>query len=98
MEAVMGNNDMPFVAISGGVWKLDPTQIAAAKQTAREIGEALAIAGMGLVVYFSNDESLEPHVVSGYVKALAPNVGAASICVRFAESQQHKVKFAEQST
>ena len=53
---------------------------------------------MGLVVYFSNEESLEPHVVSGYVKALPPGVGAGSIRVRFAESQKNEVKFAEQAT
>jgi hypothetical protein len=53
---------------------------------------------MGLVVYFSNDESLEPHVVAGYVKALAAGAGAGSIRVRYAQSQRNTVKFAEQST
>jgi hypothetical protein len=65
---------------------------------AQEIGAALATAGMGLVVYFSDDASLEPHVVSGYVKALPQGVGAGSIRVRFAEPQKNQVKFAEQAT
>lgn len=37
-------------------------------------------------------------MVSGYVKALPPGVGARSIRVRFAESQKNQVKFAEQAT
>src|ERR1700720_4661384 len=68
------------------------------RKTAQEIGAALATAGMGLVVYFSDDASLEPHLVSGYVAALPPGVGAKSIRVRFAESQKNQVKFAEQTT
>lgn len=94
----MANNNMPFVAIIGGIWQLEPAVATEAKQTAQEIGEALAMAGMGLVVYFSDDGSLEPHVVTGYVKALAPGAGAGSIRVRFAESQKNTVKFAEQAT
>ena len=97
----MPNDSMPFVAIIGGFWdlqKLNPSKVDEAKNMAKEIGAALANAGMGLVVYFSNDESLEPHVVSGYVAALPPGTGAGSIRVRFAESQRNKVKFAEQAT
>lgn len=94
----MTNNGMPFVAIIGGIWQLAPAAAADAKTTAQEIGAALATAGMGLVVYFSNDASLEPYVVSGYVRALPPNVGARSIRVRFAESQKNEVRFAEQIT
>ncbi|HXO26052.1 MAG TPA: hypothetical protein VOA80_01790 [Thermoanaerobaculia bacterium] len=91
---------MPFVAIIGGFWqfKNDPAVFGEAKKTASEIGAALANAGMGLVVYFSNDESLEPHVVSGYVKALPVGGGRKCIRVRFAESQKGTVKFAEQLT
>jgi hypothetical protein len=96
----MADNGMPFVAIIGGFWILkdDPAKLADAKDTARELGAALANARMGLVVYFSNEESLEPHVVSGYVKALRPDIGAGSIRVRFAESQKNEVRFAEQAT
>jgi hypothetical protein len=53
---------------------------------------------MGVVLYFSDDESLEPHVVSGYVEALPAGTGANSIRVRFAESQRDQVKFAEETT
>jgi len=94
----MPNNSMPYVAIIGGIWQLTPETADVARKTAQEIGEALATAGMGLVVYFSDDSSLEPHVVTGYVKALPPGVGTGSIRVRFAESQKNLVKFAEQAT
>ena len=95
----MASDGMLFVAIIGGFYNLkDPAETEDAKKTAIEIGAALANAGMGLVVYFSNDESLEPHVVSGYVKALPAGTGAGSIRVRFAESQKNIVKFAEQAT
>ncbi len=97
----MANDSMPFVAIIGGLWelkKLDPAKVDDAKNMAKEIGAALANAGMGLVVYFSNDESLEPHVVSGYAATLPVGTGADSIRVRFAESQKNEVKFAEEAT
>jgi hypothetical protein len=94
---MMANSGMPFVAIIGGIWELDVAVIDDAKKTAQEIGAALATAGMGLVVYFSNDESLEPHVVTGYAKALPLGVGAGSIRVRFAESQRNQMKFAEET-
>lgn len=98
MESFMANDSMPFVAIIGGFGNLDAAQVDDAKKTAQEIGAALATAGMGLVVYFSNDQSLEPHVVSGYVNALPQSTSAGSIRVRFAEPQRHEVRFAEQAT
>jgi hypothetical protein len=91
-------NSMPFVAIIGGIWGLDEPSKIKARKTAQEIGAAMATAGMGLVVYFSDDASLEPHVVTGYVAALPPGVGAKSIRVRFPESQKNLVKFTEQAT
>ena len=97
----MASESMPFVAIIGGLWKLkklDSGKVDDAKDLAKEIGAALANAGMGLVVYFSNDESLEPHVVSGYAATLPTGTGARSIRVRFAESQKDEVKFVEQAT
>jgi len=94
----MANDSMPFVAIIGGFWGMDPAVLDEAKETAKELGAALANAGMGLVVYFSNDESLEPHVVSGYVKTIPAGTSAGSIRVRFAESQKNDVRFAEQAT
>lgn len=95
----MKTDKMPFVAIIGGFYHMkNPALIADAKITAKEIGAELAKAGLGLVVYFSDDNSLEPHVVSGYVEALPPGSGAKSIRVRFAESQKNMVNFAEQKT
>jgi len=95
----MANDTMPFVAVIGGFWAIkDSAVFDDAKTTAREIGGALAKAGMGLVVYFSDPRSLEPHVVSGFVPKVAAGSGARSIRVRFAESQKNTVKFAEQAT
>src|SRR5258705_2485130 len=94
----MANDNMPFVGIIGGFLKLAGADAVDARQTAQEIGAALAAAGRGLVVYFSDDASLEPHVVSGYVKALPQGIGANSIRMRFAESQRDLVKFPEQTT
>jgi hypothetical protein len=59
---------MPLVAIIGGLWALNDPDKADAEKIAREIGAALASAGLGLVVYFSDPASLEPYVVSGYVE------------------------------
>jgi hypothetical protein len=97
----MTKDSMPFVAIIGGFWDLknqNPAKFAEAKIMAMEIGSVLAKAGMGIVVYFSNDESLEPHVVSGYVAAVPVGVGAKSIRIRYPKSQAGKVRFAEQGT
>ena len=93
---MMGNSAMPFIAVIGGLWNIEPGDLAAAKETAKTIGEELAKAGFGLVVYFSDDASLEPHVVSGYVTALAKDAG--EIRVRYAQSQRDQVKFVEEAT
>jgi hypothetical protein len=96
----MANDSMSFVAIIGGFWDLKKQDYAMfddAKRKAKEIGAALANAGLGLVVYFSDDKALEPHVVSGYTAALPAGTGAGSIRVRFAESQKSTVRFAEQA-
>lgn len=95
----MTNDGMPFVAIIGGFRELamqDPGRAADAKKMAKEIGAALARAGVGLVVYSSDEESLEPHLVSGYAETLPEGSGAGSIRVRFPESQRHTVRFPEQ--
>lgn len=95
----MKTDGMPFVAIIGGFRELakqDPGKAADARKMAREIGAALARAGMGLVVYSSEEESIEPHVVSGYAAALPAGSGGGSIRVRFPESQRHAVRFPEQ--
>ena len=87
--------DMPFVAVIGGLWQLDQTQAAAAQATGKVIGAKLAKAGFGLLVYFSDEASLEPHVVSGYAATLTD--GAGAIRVRYAESQRGQVKFDEET-
>lgn len=88
-------SDIPFVAVIGGLWQLDETKAADAKAAGKDIGAELAKAGFGLVVYLSNEESLEPHVVSGYSAALS--AGAGTIRVRYAESQRGQVKFNEEA-
>jgi hypothetical protein len=85
---------MPFVAIIGGLWQLDTSEQLEAQAAGRIIGAELAKAGFGLVVYFSNVESLEPHAVSGYVEGLAGKSGA--IRVRYADSQRGQVRFHEE--
>jgi hypothetical protein len=98
-EVFMSDKQVPFVAIIGGFYHMsDPVEIDRAHKMAREIGVELAKAGMGLVVYFSDPVSLEPHVVTGYVQATPPGTGAGRIRVRFAESQRNQVFFAEQAT
>lgn len=92
----MPTQDKHFVAIIGGFWKIEPHMIGPARDTAKMLGAELAKAGFGLVVYFSNDESLEPHVVSGYVAA--QKSGKALIRVRYAESQDGTVLFPEQAS
>jgi len=75
------------------------TNLERAPQRLREgcIGAELAKAGFRLVVYFSNDDSLEPHVVAGYGEVLATNPALAGhIRVRYAKSQRGQVLFHEQ--
>jgi hypothetical protein len=81
--------------VVGGLWQLDADKAAAAKAAAKVIGAELAKAGFGLVVYFSNEGSLEPHVVAGYLTGLSAGTGA--IRVRYAESQRGQVRFNEQN-
>jgi hypothetical protein len=95
---LMANDLVPFVAIIGGLRDLDPATLNSTKQFAREIGAALAKAGLGLVVYHSDEESLEPHVVSGYAPGVVAGTGDGLIRVRFAESQRGQVHFMEQTT
>lgn len=92
----MSNASMPFVAVIGGLWQLDQQTAALAIDAGKAIGAELAKSGFGLVVYFSDDRSLEPHVVSGYVPSL--NDGIGKIHVRYAESQRGTVKFKEETT
>lgn len=93
----MPEEPVPYVAIIGGFRELDPAMAGEAQKMAREIGAELAKAGFGLVVYESSPQSLEPHVVAGFVANVPSAVGGARIRVRFAEPQRQKVKFAEQA-
>lgn len=54
----------PRVAVVGGFYDLDadPQLGKEAHEYAQTLGRALAETGFALVVYFSNDKSLEPHV------------------------------------
>jgi len=65
----------------------------AAQNDGKCLGRELAKAGFGITVYFSNEESLEPHVVSGYVEARNND---SKIHVRHAQSQRGKVAFKEE--
>lgn len=94
----MADAARPFVAVIGGFFNMDPAKKDAAKAYARELGAALAKAGFGLVVYFSEEDSLEPHVVKGYVSALPTDPPNPCIRVRYPESQKNTVRFAEQQT
>jgi hypothetical protein len=91
----MGNADVPFIAAIGGLWQIDKAKLTAAQTAARDIGVELAKAGFGLVVFFSDQGSLEPHVVAGYSAAVTD--GHGSIRIRYAESQRGKVKFPEET-
>jgi hypothetical protein len=83
----------PFVAIMGGFWQVDSKHATEAKMAAKAIGIELAKAGFGLVVYNSDDASLEPHVVEGYVSARSE--GKGKIRVRCSKSQTKDVNFKE---
>src|SRR5262245_52121136 len=96
----MADETRPRVAVIGGFYDLDADVQAgkAARDYAETLGRTLAEAGFGLVVYFSNDQSLEPHVVRGFVAALAPDESAPRIDVRYSEAQSGQVRFAEQNS
>ncbi len=96
----MADEPRPRVAAIGGFYDLDADlQLGQeAREYAQALGRTLAEAGFGLVVYFSNDKSLEPHVVRGFVAALPPGESAPCIDVRYSEAQRGQVRFKEQDT
>jgi hypothetical protein len=96
----MADEIRPRVAVVGGFYDLDADlQLGhEAREYAQTLGRTLAEAGFGLVVYFSNDKSLEPHVVRGFVAALPPGEYAPRIDVRYSEAQRGQVRFEEQET
>jgi len=96
----MADEPKPRVAVIGGFYQLDedPQLGQEAREYAQTLGRSLAETGFGLVVYFSNDQSLEPHVVRGFVAALPPGETAPCIDVRYSEAQRGQVRFDEQDT
>ena len=96
----MADEPRPRVAVIGGFYDLDtnPQLGQEAREYARTLGRSLAETGFGLVVYFSDDKSLEPHVVSGFVAALPAGESAPCIDVRYSEAQLGQVRFKEQDT
>ncbi len=96
----MADEPKPRVAVVGGFYGLDadPPVGQEAREYAQALGRALAETGFGLVVYFSNDKSLEPHVVRVFVAALPPGESAPCIDVRYSEAQRGQVRFKEQDT
>lgn len=96
----MAGEPRPRVAVVGGFYDLDadPQVGQDAREYAQALGRALAETGFALVVYFSNDKSLEPHVVRGFVAALPPGESGPCIDVRYSEAQRGQVRFDEQDT
>jgi hypothetical protein len=90
------SGSIPFIAIIGGFYALESPEAALAQKAAEALGAEMAAAGLGLVVYLSDPESLEPHVVRGFVAAGTSRPG--SIRVRYSQSQLGKVQFAEEAT
>lgn len=66
-----------------------------APQVLRQVGQALAEKGYGIVVYFSKPEFIEAHVVAGYIKS--GKATDKSIRVRYSQ-QVPEPKFQEQQT
>lgn len=89
----MNTHLRPFAAIIGGFHEIEENNRIEAKQTATELGCALAAAGFNLVVYSSDPESLEPHVVSGYVAS--PEATNGKIIIRYSSTQRRQIAFAE---
>ncbi|MGO7443638.1 hypothetical protein ACC668_02900 [Rhizobium ruizarguesonis] len=85
-----------YVAIIGGFRHLQPDQFEEAKVAARAVGKALAEADLGIIVYDTDDRSLESHVVTGFA-AGAANEKRRVILVRYAQSQQRIAQFREQA-
>jgi hypothetical protein len=94
----VANETMPYIAVIGGLWQLTGEQLLASKKYAEQIGAELAKGGFRLVVYNSEERSLEPYVVSGFVAATSNGGAGGSICVRCAQSQRTSVNFAEETS
>lgn len=93
------DNRKPRVAIIGGFYKLDeedPSEGQKARQFAVELGRELAEQGFNLVVYYSDEKSLETHVIKGFVPNVSASEPKTRIDVRYSEGQRGRVKFEEQ--
>ena len=86
----MGEADVPIVAIVGNAITSDQVSLAA-----EVLGRELAKAGFRILVFSSQPDFLECHVVRGYVASRA--APPCSICVRY-PLYSVKPAFAEQST
>ena len=95
----MSQKPISYVAIVGGFYNLQdqPEAMEEAIQLAEELGLELARAGLGIVIYFSDPLTLEPHVVRGYAKGLEGQSfgGAKPVKVRHSRKQTGEVKFPE---
>lgn len=87
--------EQPLIAVIGGVRGLEPEEAAAACDAARQFGEAFGRADISILVYDSNPESLEPHLVAGFCST-APADGEGRIVVRYAQTQENAVRFVEE--
>ena len=80
----MADESRPRVAAIGGFYDLDKNvQLGQeARKDAEEIGRAIAEAGCGLVVYFSDDKSLGNHTLcaGSWLRFLLVSLGPASTC------------------
>lgn len=90
------NMERFFVAVIGGLWHVDPGQLEDARRTGEVLGGELARAGFGLVVYFSNPGSLEPHVVTGFVAATPSHTQERIVRIRYPAALRGRVRFLEQ--
>lgn len=90
-------SEAPYVAVVGGFYNLDDAKISDAIRIAESLGAALANADFNLVVYYSDKNSLEPHVVRGYV----PQAQDRTQCIRIRTPQKlrrDKATFDEEAT
>jgi hypothetical protein len=81
-------DECPSIAIIGGFYNLDDAKKSEAVKIAESLGAALANAGFNLVVYLADENSLEPHVVRGYV----PQALGRKRCIRIRTPQKLRAK------
>ena len=89
-----------LIAIVGNVRsEAGDVAVHAAEQAARELGRQLAIAGHGIVVYSSDRNFVEAHVVNGYVASQKAVPGSMRVrypqggAIAFPERETHSLLF-----